>query len=211
MRLSHKTLAVLLSIGWASVSVSYGHQEPVQKSTLRVVQLNGVDMANILAHFANEYGVVIGLETDRDKPKSRIELHLRGVTWPQILDGIVQAEPLYQWRENGKFIEFVPARGEPSLLDTPITNFQITDANRIVALGRLLDLAEVRERMLSMNLRALPLDLQTDSTKDEKLSFNLSGVTLRQALNRISEESRGNFWVFRRFPDGSFEIRLSCC
>ena len=211
MHLSRKTLAALLFIGWACASVSYGQQEPTQKEILRVVQFNGVDMATILAQFANDYGVVIGLETDRDKPKSRIELHLRSVTFPQILDGIVKAEPLYQWRENGKTIEFVPVRGEPSLLDTPITNFQITDANRIVALSRLLGLPEVRERMLSMNLRALPLYLQTDSTKDEKLSFNLSGVTLRQALNRIIEESRGRFWVFRRFPDGTFEIRLSCC
>ncbi len=36
-------------------------------------------------------------------------------------------------------------------------------------------------------------------------------VTLRQALNRIADDSGAKFWVFRRYADGTFEITLSCC
>lgn len=212
MRPPFKTVAALVVIGWACASLGYGQQEPIEKSTMRVVEFyHPVDMALILAQFASDYDVVIGLETDGEKSNSKIELHLRNVTFSQVLDAIVKEEPRYQWRQNGKFIEFVPARGGVSLLDTPITNFQINDVNRVVALSSLLGIPEVRERMLSLNLKPRPLYLQTDSTKDEKLSFNLSGVSLRQALNRITEASRAKFWVFRRFPDGTFEIRLSCC
>ena len=30
-------------------------------------------------------------------------------------------------------------------------------------------------------------------------------------LNQIAQESGSNFWVFRRYPNGAFEIKLQCC
>ena len=58
-----------------------------------------------------------------------------------------------------------------------------------------------------MRLRIKTLELPME----EKLSFDLSGVTLRQALNRIAADSGTWFWAFRRYPDSTFEITLSCC
>ena len=200
-------LAIILVCAWAASA----QQSPTKAERLRVVHLDGMDMAAFLAHLADDYGVTIGLETDPKKPKSEIKLDLRDVTFPEILNGIVQSEPRYQWRENDGCIEVFPINGGLSLLDTPIRSFQVKDVNRDLAINRLLGLPEVRAQSLSMNLKPRPPYPPSERTKDEKLSFNLNGVTLRQALNRIAQDSRAKFWVFRRYDDGTFEITLSCC
>jgi hypothetical protein len=186
-------------------------QGPAKAERLRAIHLNGMSMDAVLAVLADDYGVTIGLETDPKKPKSEITLDLREVTFPDILNGIVQSEPRYQWREQEGFIEVFPVNVGLSLLDTPIGSFEVKDVNRDLAINRLLGLPEVRAQILSMNLKPRPPSPLSERTRDEKLSFNLNGVTLRQALNRIAQDSRANFWVFRRYDDGTFEIRLSCC
>jgi hypothetical protein len=102
----------------------------------------------------------------------------------------------------------LPINVGASLLDTPIQNFQVKDVNRVVAINRLLSLSEVQAIASSMNLKMRPPLAASERIKDEKLSFDFSGVTLRQALNRIATDSGGRFWVFRRYPDGTFEISL---
>jgi len=211
MRHKLKGLASIIAIACAWTSVGSGQQRPGKTTTVREVQLKGIEMAHLLAVLAADYGVTIGLEVDPNKPNSQITLELRNVIFPQILDGIVQSEPRYQWRENDGCIEVLPVNGGLSLLDTPIRSFQVKDVNRDLAINRLLSLPEVQALALSMNLRPRPPHPPSERAKDEKLSFDLSGVTLRQALNRIAEDSGAKFWVFRRYPDGTFEIILSCC
>ena len=176
-----------------------------------MVQMNSIDMATILASIAADYKTTIGLEVDPGKPRSPITIDLRDVNFLQIIDGIVKAEPKYRWRENDGSIEVFPVNGGSSLLDTPIQSFHVKDVNRVVAINRLLGLPEVQAIASSMNLKLWPPNTPSDRIKDEKLSFDLSGVTLRQALNRIAADSGGWFWVFRRYPDHTFEISLSCC
>ena len=211
MNLRLKGLAAILAIACACTSLSGGQKKTNKDSELREVHLNRIEMAHLLAQLAADYGVTIGLEVDPNKPYSPITLDLRNVTFPQLLDGIVQSEPRYQWRENDGCIEVLPVNGGLSLLDTPIRSFQVKDVNRDLAINRLLGLPEVRALALSMNLKPRPPYPASERVKDEKLSFDLSGVTLRQALNRIADDSGAKFWVFRRYADGTFEIILSCC
>jgi hypothetical protein len=204
-----KTLAVVVVI-LSSLSITSGQSRPSKSESLRVVEFHDVDMGAALAAFAADYDVPIGLEADPEKPRSQITLHLRDVLFPQILDGIVQAEPKYRWRENNGCIDVLPVSGGLDLLDSRIDSFQLTDVNRALAVNRLFGLPEVRALVLAKNLKPhLPSPL--DRTKDEKLSFDLRGVTLRQALNQIARESGTNFWVLRRYPNGIFEIKLGCC
>jgi hypothetical protein len=74
----------------------------------------------------------------------------------------------------------------------------LTGSWRLIAL---LGLPEVQGAGSSMNLKLRPPHAPCRAEiKDEKLSFDLSGVTLRQALNRIAADSGTRFWVFRRYP-----------
>jgi len=208
MNLRIKALTGILAIACAWTPFSNGQQRPVKTSTLRVVQMNGIDMAAFLATLAVDYEITIGLEVDPDQPKPQIELNLRDVNFSQILDGLVKAEPKYRWREQDGSIEVLPISGGSILLDTPIQSFQVKDVNRAVAVNRLLGLREVQAMASSMNLKPRPPNDPSERIKDEKLSFDLSGVTMRQALNRIASDSGGRFWVFRRYPDGTLEISL---
>jgi hypothetical protein len=40
-------------------------------------------------------------------------------------------------------------------------------------------------------------------------SFNLHGITLRQALSAIATASGSRFWLFRTYPDGTYLVSTS--
>jgi len=204
MNLRIKALTGIVAIACAWTPPIRGQQKPAKTSTLRVIQMNSVDMASLLATLAVDNEITIGLEVDPEKPGSQITLELRDVNFHQILDGIVRAEPGYRWRENDGSIELSPVGGGSSLLDVPIQSFQVKDVSRLGAINLLLNLPEVQAIASSMNLKQRPPIGLSEQT--EKLSFDLRGVTLRQALNRIATDSGGRFWVFRRYPNGTFEV-----
>jgi len=205
-----KALAVsLILLSWLSGA---GGQERASKSEiLRTVYFNNINMAAVLQSFAADYDVTIGLETDPEKPQSQITLNLHAVNFRQILDGIVQAEPRYRWRENNGSIDVVPVNGGIGLLDSRIQAFHLKDVNRVLAANRLFGLPEIRPLLVAKGLRPRSPYPPSDRIKDERLSFDLHGVTLRQALNRIAHDSGTNFWVFRSYPDHTFEVSFSCC
>lgn len=201
-----RVLTSIVAIACAWTSVSMGQRKPTPTSALRVVQMDGIDLEAFLATLAADYQTTIGLEVDPEKPQSQIKLELRDVNFHQILDGIVNAEPKYRWRENDGSIGVSPVNGGSSLLDATIQSFQVRDVSRLAAIGHLLSLPEVQAIAASMNLKRRPPIGISEQT--EKLSFDLRGVTLRQALNRIAADSGARFWTFRRYPDGTFEIAL---
>ena len=199
----------ILLLSWWSAA---GEQQKRNKSeTLSTVSFNNIDMAAALASFAADYDVAIGFETDPEKPQSQITLNLHGVNFSQILDGIVQAEPRYRWRENNGNINIVPINGGAGLLDSRIQSFQLKDVNRVLAANRLFGLPEIQTLLLSKGLRSRPPAPLSDRLKDEKLSFDLQSVTLREALNQIAHDSGANFWVFRSYPDHTFAVNFFCC
>lgn len=203
----HRTITVVIIV-LSAFSIARAQQLLDKTTTLRNVVYNGVDVAQVLIAFAQDYDVTIGLETDPDKPHSPITLHLRNVVFKDILDGIVQAEPLYRWRENNGCIDFLPVSGGLNLFDERIDNLKLKDVNRELALNRLFGLPEIQALLSSRNLRPRPPYPVPAQIKDEKLSFDLRGVTLRQALNQIANDSGAKFWVFRSYPDGTFEVRF---
>jgi hypothetical protein len=205
MRLKALTGILALACVWTPLSL--GQQQSTRLEQTRLIHFNHVDVGLILAHMAFDYETTVGFEVDPAKLQSPIDLDLRDVVaFRQVLDGIVKAEPGYQWRENDGAIEVRPINGGSSLLDTPIQSFQVKDVSRFAAINRLLSLPEVQAIASSMNLKTRPPIGLSEQT--EKLSFDLSGVTLRQALNRIATDSGGRFWAFRRYPDGTFEVTL---
>jgi hypothetical protein len=183
--------------------------KPLGEQRLRAIQYNGVRLAAVLATLATDYQITIGLEADPKKPESMVVIDLRDVVFRQILDGIVQAEPLYQWRDNNGAIDVLPVDG--GLLDARIHSFQLKDVNRALAVNRLFGLPEVRELMAAKQLRPRPPYQPADRIKDEKLSFDLRSVSVRQALNQIAHDSGANVWVFRSYPDGTYEVTMGCC
>jgi hypothetical protein len=187
-----------------------GHAQETAKpiSQIRAVKFNG-DMAAFLAQMAQSVGITIGMETDQKKPRSEITLDLANVTFREILDGVVQSEPRYQWRENDGAIEVVPVNRTTSLIDTTITGFHAQDVSSEEAINQLLNLPEVRAVATSMKLNRRASDNPHGRNGENKISLDLSGVNLRQALTQIASLSGARFWIFQTFPDGTFSLGTS--
>ena len=186
------------------LSIAGSAQQSVPKaSRLRVVEYHG-DMAHLLATLAQSEETVIGLETDAKKPVSKVTLSLENVDFRGILDGVVQSEPLYQWREHDGWIEVVPLNKSVSLIDATVNTFEIKDLNSEEAITKLLSVPEVQAVARSMKLSRRPLVPSAGRDGEKKFSLNLHNVNVRQALTRIAAESGARFWVYRTFPDGSF-------
>src|SRR3954454_23593428 len=139
-------------IGLFCFGLVSGQDRSVEDQRLRNIQYNGVRLASVLAALAADYKVTIGLEADPAKPESMVDMHLRAVIFRQILDGVVQVEPLYKWRENNGAVDLLPVGG--GLLDASIPAFELKDVNRAVAVNRLFGLPQVRELMTANHLRS---------------------------------------------------------
>jgi hypothetical protein len=200
---------VLLTICSISISPTIAQQTSASRIQLpAVIQYDG-EMASILAHLPEIYGVTIGLEVDAQEPQSQVEFYLRDPTLSDVLNAIVKSAPRYQWRESDGFIEVFPVAGSSPLLDTMISSFRCSDVDEAGAINQLLKLPEMQANMRTMSLHGRAqggTSTEKKGEKAEKFSVNLEGVTLRQALHKIAKDSGGRFWIFRNYSDGFFAI-----
>ncbi len=204
MKINLKKLMVLFLVAFASAIGANAQQDLSREFTIREVKYNG-DMANLLASLAKQQGKVIGLETNPAKPRSNITLARQTVSFPQLLDAIVQAEPSYQWREGEDSIEVFPVNRSTSLLDTTIASFEVKDVSSEEAISHLLNLPEVQAYVSSMKLSSKS-SVGTSTKDGNKITLSMQGTTVRQVLDQIAADSGTKFWIFRAFPDHSFSV-----
>jgi hypothetical protein len=120
------------------------------------------------------------------------------VSWPNIRRT--------QWRQTGGFVDVWPLAGSNPLLETRISSFNVKDLSPLEAFDQLLNLPEVQTNMTALNLKRRAPDVSPGKLSSSRFSANLEGVTLREALNKIAQESRIDIWIFRNYPNGFFSI-----
>ncbi len=204
MKINLKKLTVLLLIAFAGAMCANAQQDSGRVSNIREVKYHG-DMASLLASLAHSEGKVIGLETDPAKPRSTITLARQNVTFAQLLDAIVQAEPSYQWSESDDSIEIFPVNRSSSLLDTTIASFEVKDVSSEEAISSLLNLPEVQAYVTSMKLSSKS-SAGAPAKGGNKITLSMQGTTVRHVLDQIAADGGTKFWVFRAFPDRSFSV-----
>ena len=166
--------------------------------TLRVIVYDG-HLRALLASLADQYHVVIGVESDAQSPE-RIKFEAHDVTFHQILDAMVIAEPRYQWREIDGSIEFYPTVRINPVLDTVIERFEVKDSRFAEAVDSLINLPEVKSSLAAMALTRNESGNRPLGVGDA-FSLRLERVTVRQALHEIAKRSGTYFWSFRLFGD----------
>lgn len=199
-------LIIVIAIAAACAAPSLAQVKPAKADQLRVLNMNNISFPELLAQLAADYQVTVSLEINSARPPVPVTIDLRDVNFTQIFDGLIRAEPGYQCRERDGGIEVYPLEGASDLLDTPIQQFKAEGINYEIAIWNLLASPEVQAYGLSRGLKPLRAPQPAGQIKSEKVTLNLSGVTLRQTLNKIAGESGVNFWMFRRCSNGSFEI-----
>ena len=204
MIISCRLFAAAVVLGIFAVSMSGVMAQQQTAPPLRVVRFNG-DMTSLLAEMPNAFGVTIGLELDPQR-YHRIEMDLSDATITDVMNALVQSSKTYQFRQNGRFIEIWPLAGSNPLLDTRISSFNVKDLTASQAFDQLLNLPEVQGSMTNLNLKRRAPDVSPGKVSSFTFSLNLEGVTLREALNRIAQESHIEIWIFRNYPNGFFSI-----
>jgi len=122
------------------------------------------------------------------------------------MKAIVQSSKKYQWQQTGRFVDVWPLAGSNPLLETRISSFNVKDVSPTEAFDRLFNLPEVQATMTGWNLKRRAPDSPPGKLTSSRFSVNLEGVTLREALDKIAQESHIEIWIFRNYPNGFFSI-----
>jgi hypothetical protein len=107
-------------------------------------------------------------------------------TLRQALDTIVETDPRYRWELVDGVINLLPAKAEPALLQTHISEFRVENMfSAMDALSPLLALPEVKKAMDDLHLKP-GIAVFVSSVSRKPFSVKCKNVTLRQALNAIA-------------------------
>ena len=204
MIISLKLIAAAVVLGICGVSMSGVMAQQPAPPPVRVIEFHG-DITSIVAAVPNTYGVTVGLELDTQR-YHQISISLRDATVTDLMNAIAQSSKKYQWRQSGGFIEVWPSAGGNPLLDTRISSFNVKDVSPSEAFDQLLNLPEVQGSMTNLNLKRQAPEKPPSKLSSSKFSVNLEGVSLREALDKIAQESRLEIWIFRNYPNGFFSI-----
>ena len=177
-------------------------------ASLGVIKYDG-NIAYLLPHLAESFGVTIGFEIEPKHPNPRVSLNLRDASLADVLNAIVKSAPTYEWHERNGYIEVLPVGATSPLLDTMIRAFRVSDVDQEEAVSRLMNQADVQANLRAMSLTRKDTGGASTQTKSEKFSLSLDGVTMREALFRIANEGGGGFWIFQTLGDGFFSISNS--
>lgn len=198
-----KLIAAAIFLGVCGVSTSGVMAQQSAPPTLRVIQYDG-DITMILAALPNTFGVTVGLELDTERYHS-VRVVMQDATVRDVLNGVVQSSKKYEWRQIDGFVDVWPSAGSNPLLETRI-NLDVKDLSPSEAFDELFNLPEVQASMAALKLKRRAPDVSPAKLRSSRFSVKLEGVTLREALNRIAQQSRIGIWIFRHHPNGFFSI-----
>jgi len=204
MIISLKLIAATVVLGICGVSMSGVMAQQAAPPPVRVIEFHG-DITSIVAAVPNTYGVTVGLELDTQR-YHQISISLRDATVTDLMNAIAQSSKKYQWRQTDRFVEVWPLAGSNPLLETRISSFNVKDISPLQAFDQLLNLPEVQANMTALNLKRRAPERDPGKLTGSRFSINLEGVSLREALDKIAQESHIEIWIFRNYPEGFFSI-----
>ena len=201
---SFKLMAAAIVLGICAVSMSGVMAQQPGRPPVRVIQFQG-DMTMILGGLASTYGVTIGLELDAQRYHV-VRLSLLDPTVTDAMNAIAESSKKYQWRQTGAIVDVWPLAGGNTLLETRISSLNVKDLTPLEAIDQLLNLPEVQANMIALKLERQAPNIYPKNLSSSRFAVNLAGMTLREALNKIAQESHIDIWIFRNHPNGFFSI-----
>lgn len=156
-----------------------------------------------LGVLAVKHRVPIGIERSPvDKNEPKLNLDVEKATLKEVLDSIVEQEPLYRWEIVDGVINFVPARDRDpfieAFLNTPVAHFDPGKWTSIFQVRNAIgDVPEVK-RMLEENRKTLfkygdYVKFPSIYTK-QGVDLSISNTTVRGVLNRVVRDSEHTSW-----------------
>jgi hypothetical protein len=163
------------------------------------VHLSKATMILVLNTLSVEHRVPIGIErSPAHNDDEKLNLDFDGGTLKEVLDSIVQQEPLYRWELVDGVINFVPAGDRDpfieAFLSTPVAHFDPGKWTSIFQVRNAIgDIPEVK-RMLEANHKTLFKYTKKD------VDLSISNTTVRGVLNRVIRDSEHTSWSIGWVP-----------
>lgn len=168
-----------------------------QETNGRIIVYDGQLFA-LLAGIAESSKVNIGFEAAPGPSTTKIKLECHNLD--ACLDGIVAANPRYQWRKKDGFIDIFPREGASQILDIEISEFQSENNDWLSVTEALTTLPEVQRQIQELGFTRCVLPIRRSAMT--LFSVKLQNVTLRRALHEITKSNNGNSWMFEQYGAG---------
>jgi hypothetical protein len=124
-----------------------------------------------------------------------------------VLDSIVEAEPLYQWKIQDGLINLVPKKNYP-VLETKINNFYIYNATKEEMIETLLISPEFQSAIKEAKVEKKPFYCCGGlcTTQPQRNTINLQNSTVQEVLNEIVRLNGRSVWRYREYSATYNEI-----
>jgi hypothetical protein len=173
------------------------------------VHLSKATISSALNTLSVEHRVPIGIErSPAHNDDEKLNLDFDSGTLKEVLDSIVQQEPLYRWKLVDGVINFVPTRDcDPfieAFLNTPVAHFDPGKWTSIFQVRNAIgDVPEVKS-MLEKNHKTLfkygdYVKYPSIYTRKD-VDLSISSTTVRGVLNRVIRDSEHTFWSIGWVP-----------
>jgi hypothetical protein len=157
----------------------------------------------VLGTLSVDHRVPIGIEySSADKNEAKISIDVEHATLRQVLDSIVQQEPVYRWEIVDGVINFVPTRERDpffeALLSTPVAHFDPGKWTVIFAVRDAIgDIPEVKRLLNSQHKTVAKYSdyaMYPSIYTKKDVDLKVSNTTVRGVLNRIIRDSDHKGW-----------------
>lgn len=209
-----KMFIVVLCGSLMMATVSSPGQTVNQSDNLLNLQAKGPNLKNVMVGQAVvnaliNAGAPGGVATVDDCNEQVIHIFTpRDSSLRGVLDSIVSTDPRYTWEDKDHVINVLPSNGLPPFFAVRISRFETSMAETPnEALFQLLAIPAVRQAQLNLGRHAAQGGVYVfcpgcPPKETKKVSVNLKGITVREALNAIARAHGSAVWRFSQSECG---------
>lgn len=159
--------------------------------------LTTVDAFSLILNYTGVPGGIVKIASCKQETMKQ-PVKMQGLVLREVLNAIVEADPRYHWQYENGVVNLLPTEGEPTLLKTPITQFDVNDvASAEFAADKLLALPEIQKKMQELHLsHGLKLLVTPSNPKPSTFSVHCKNASLREALNAIARAQGRAIWDY---------------
>lgn len=215
-------IVITLVSAYASATNCFAQdkREELLRLPLKDVQMHADNTGLILSRFSNQYEIPIGFEvaTDDDLSITRsITIAMKDGTVQDILDSIINQNPIYRWELRDGVINVFPQdRNRDSalkeILETRLEKVSLDKQTTRFMLRQLL--CENAAVMKILNLYNVTPANETFTSRDfgkvgRDYSFASSNVSVATVLNDVIRNTKTKYWVIMRYGDRKQYLMLN--
>ena len=173
------------------------------------LELEADNIHLLLLKLSNEKGIPIGLEVSSEDDLSQtrtIHVQIKQGTLVDVLNSIVEQNPLYTWRIQDDVVNVIPLEANRdqllrSVLEKRLEKFSIARGTSRFTLRQ--TLSKTREIRAILDQGGVVPNNQTFMSRDgsplgRQYGLEATNISVSELLNRVIRESQTKYWIVMR-------------